>query len=97
MFHKLSIPLVFSGQVTYICLTQHARIHTPPGQQLPSSSLLGAVESVLDFCLLTQCAFSVKERLFNGRGAWVRIPQMPHFLENMSVKHYTIKDQRTFL
>ncbi len=34
---------------------------------------------MLDFCPLTLCAFSVNEYLFNGKGAWVPIPQMPHF------------------
>ncbi len=65
-------------------------------QPLPSASLRGTVDSVLNFCPRTKCAFSAKEHLFNGKDAWVRIPQVPHFLVNRYVKHYTVKVEQAF-
>ena len=45
------------------------------------SRLRGLVDGVIDICVLSQCAFFVKEHLFNGKGTWVRLPNMPRFQE----------------
>ncbi len=55
-----------------LCLTQHKRIHTSRKTTF-LSCLPGAVDTVLDFCAATIRLF-IKEHLFNGNGAWVRIP-----------------------
>ncbi len=57
-----------------VYLTEHARIHFTR-TSTSFSSLRVAVDNLLDFCAIPQCAFSVKEHLFTGKGAWVRIPQ----------------------
>ncbi len=65
----------------------HLYVHHHQDTDLLYDRLLrGVVDSMLDFCALPQCAFSVKELFFNVKGAGVRPPPSTHTLTHTHLK-----------